>query len=544
MRPTLANPFYYLDNFQQVLDWVGLHHGDLLDATERAFLDRFQALPQAARALLVRLVMRKGVHFRASKLRYAEIGCPLAAAAPLVAEGWIDPAPALDLDALCRLLTRAELLAAFALPASLRKGELRDQLQPRAGEPRPLADWCPALAEQVFELKLEALCQRLRLLFFGNLRQDWSEFVLADLGIYRYEQVAFSPASRAFSSRAELDAYLALHQCRERLEAGEPAAALLSAIPAEPFASPWLESRRGKLLLKVGLQLERDGELALAAQVHAGNRYPGARARQIRVLERLGRTAEALVLGETAQAGPESESEAQQLERMLPRLRRAAGLPRLPRTAPAPLDELQLVLPRPPQGGRVEWAVAEHLAGTDAPVHYVENTLITGLFGLLCWEALFAPLPGAFCHPYHAAPADLARADFVSRRAALFAACLARLDDGSYAERIRQTWAEKHGLLSPFVVWPALDEALLERALACLPAAHLKRLFQRLLADLPNNRAGLPDLIQFWPAEGRYRLIEVKGPGDRLQDNQIRWLDYAVRHGLPVSVCYVRWAEP
>jgi sulfur relay (sulfurtransferase) complex TusBCD TusD component (DsrE family) len=38
-------------------------------------------------------------------------------------------------------------------------------------------------------------------------------------------------------------------------------------------------------------------------------------------------------------------------------------------------------------------------------------------------------------------------------------------------------------------------------------------------------------------------MIEVKGPGDRLQDHQTRWLEYCVEQGVPVSVCYVRWAE-
>lgn len=38
-------------------------------------------------------------------------------------------------------------------------------------------------------------------------------------------------------------------------------------------------------------------------------------------------------------------------------------------------------------------------------------------------------------------------------------------------------------------------------------------------------------------------MIEVKGPGDRLQDNQLRWLDFCAEHGMPVSVCYVQWAD-
>ncbi len=71
MRQPLENPFYYLDNFQQVLRWVGEHHGDLLLAPEQRFLEDFPVLPQASRALLVRMVMRKGELFRTGKLRYA-----------------------------------------------------------------------------------------------------------------------------------------------------------------------------------------------------------------------------------------------------------------------------------------------------------------------------------------------------------------------------------------------------------------------------------------------------------------------------------------
>jgi hypothetical protein len=55
------------------------------------------------------------------------------------------------------------------------------------------------------------------------------------------------------------------------------------------------------------------------------------------------------------------------------------------------------------------------------------------------------------------------------------------------------------------------------------------------------NRSGLPDLIQLWPGERRYRLIEVKGPGDRLQDNQIRWLSFCVAREIPVCVVKVSW---
>jgi len=35
-------------------------------------------------------------------------------------------------------------------------------------------------------------------------------------------------------------------------------------------------------------------------------------------------------------------------------------------------------------------------------------------------------------------------------------------------------------------------------------------------------------------------MIEVKGFGDRLQDNQIRWLAYCAEHGMPARVVHVQ----
>ncbi|KPX24294.1 Uncharacterized protein ALO70_03620 [Pseudomonas amygdali pv. eriobotryae] len=175
-------------------------------------------------------------------------------------------------------------------------------------------------------------------------------------------------------------------------------------------------------------------------------------------------------------------------------------------------------------------------------MHYVENALINSLFGLLCWKAIFAPLPGAFFHPFHSAPSDLYSPDFHQRRVALFDACLMQLESGEYLATIREHFQSKFGLQSPFVFWAALTPQLLEQALRCLPAEHLRHWFRRLLQDVKANRTGMPDLIQFFPEQRRYRMIEVKGPGDRLQDNQLRWLDFCAEHGMPVEVCYVQWA--
>ncbi|NPT43562.1 VRR-NUC domain-containing protein [Paraburkholderia sp. 1N] len=560
---------YYLLNFERALAWLAERYDDLLDAHEHGFLRDFAALPQPSRALLVRMLMRKGTLFRSSRLSYDEIGCPLQAVAPLAALGWVDTEPGLTLDDLFALTTRPELLLIFAdaialIPGakSLRKPDLLETLRPfyegggegeggeRGATAYPLSTWHSQPTDRVFHVAIAPLCERLRLMFFGNLQQDWSEFVLADLGVFQYEKVAFAPSSRAFQQRGDVDVYLALHECREALEwlptgdaEAEAIDELVAVIAAIDTSNPWLETRRAKLLFRIGQHCERQQNWPAALAVYARCAWPGARHRRLRVLERSEQFDDAFALATQAAAKPESEEEAQRVARMLPRLQRKRG-ERVARVAAArPVERSTLVLPRPDASQPVEYVARDHLTCDSAPVHYVENALINSLFGLLCWEPVFAALPGAFFHPFQRGPADLHAPDFHARRAEQFAACLAQLDSGAYRETILRHLQSKAGLQSPFVFWGLLTPELVALALDCLPAAHLKLWFERLLRDIRGNRSGLPDLIRFWPAERRYELIEVKGPGDRLQDNQIRWLAYCAQHGMPVRVLDVRWAD-
>lgn len=544
MNKVLENTFYYLDNFQRVLDWIAERYDDLLTGEERDFIACFSSLPQPARALFVRMVMRKGDVFRTSKLTYAEIGCTEEAARALLPTGWIAFDPVLTLDQLFELLVKPEIQRVFG-PAlhdrGARKAEQLEALRPAFSDPRPFSAWFRDAGDHAVTILVKPLCDRLRLIFFGNLHQGWTDFVLSDLGIYRFEEVEFSPSSRGFRSRRDIDHYLELQQCRDSLEAGKPLADVLAALPDPGAGNDWLNSRRERLLYQVGQQAERAQDWPAAHALYARCRYPGARARAIRVLEKNEQIAEAYALLLQAQAAPESEAEHQQLLRVAPRLQRRLGHPRTANRHVAAVDRIDLHLPMPAEDWWVEGVVRDHLTRDDAPVYYVENTLANSLFGLLCWPAIFSAIPGAFFHPFHHGPADLHSDDFVPRRAALFGACMTQLDDDSYRATIRRHFADKAGIVSPFVAWDFLDQALLDLALDCIPAAHLKKWFERILLDLKANRSGFPDLVQFWPAERRYNMIEVKGPGDRLQDNQLRWIDYCAEHAMPVSVCYLQW---
>lgn len=549
----LENPLYYLENMNTLVDWVAAHHSDLLTEFERARLASFRALPVAARALLTRMVMRTGDLFRVDKLNYPELPQPETdAVAELIAEQWLEPAPLLGLEDVFRLFTLAELRPLFAdwlaqnrLPKSLPKAQLREALAATLPEPEPVHRWFDQPVPQVVQVQDMALFDRIRLMFFGNLRQSWTDFVLVELGVQQYETVPFTPESRAFQHRAEVDSYLQMHQCRERLDAGEAAEEVWPDISA-PVDNSWLASRRNRLLLELGRQAERQGNSELALQAWAASGHREARLKQLRLLERLKRFEEAWAIAGQWQTGKLSDAETQGLERILKRLAPKMGAPK-PQAPTKPLiREITVTLPKP-DSGTVEQAALAHLTSESAPVFYVENTLINALFGLLCWRVIFKPIAGAFFHLFHIGPADLTREDFVARRQTEFDQCFALLETEAYRRIIRETFKAKQGLANPFVAWPVVTEDLLELAMECIPPAHLRALFDRLLTNVKEHRSGFPDLIRFIPngeaPEHRYEMIEVKGPGDRLQDHQRRWLAFFDQHGIPASVCYVRWQD-
>jgi hypothetical protein len=492
-------PFYYLENFSSALSWLRRRYQDLLDDAEQTFIVRFQSLPTLSAALLVRMIGRKGEQFYAAKLCYQEIGCPVAAAAALVEAGWLE------------------------------------------SEPHPQLDWCPQIPAITYRLLIRPLCERLRLLFFGDFDQDWSAFVLADLGIFKYEKVALDEGTRAFRTREHLDAFYALFTCRQLLEEGTAPAIVLQALPAAVADNQWIEERRCRLQFRIAQGCERERDFERALEIYRECQHPGSRLRVVRVLERLELAKEALQVASDIQERPADEVESQQVARMWPRLqRKAGGVARRSRVA-REWTTFQLVLPvseRPPE---LERAAGAALAEPDGPVHYVENGLINSLFGLLCWDAIFAPVAGAFFHEFQAAPADLHAPEFHARRARAFDECLGQLESDAYRATIRRNFEDKAGVQSPFVFWGMLADEMLSEALECLPREHLRACCERILANVRTNTAGLPDLVQFWPQQRRYRLIEVKGPGDRLQDNQTRWLKFCAARGIPVSVCHVSW---
>lgn len=546
--PELA-PDYYLKNFRFLLDWVEERYADLLNDDERYFIAAFKQLEPDAQCLLVRLSSRKGPLFRRDKLRYSEITSIDIAAQQLINAGLLHGDTHLDLQTLVAALTKPELLMLFSehLPGlkQARKEVLVASLATTFATSRSWQDWTDNQFGAAWYLDNQTIIRNLLLLFFGNSYQDLTEFVLQDLGLFRYENYTIDHQHRVFKSREELEQYQHLVTLREQLErdcSPDTLRQLATQLPPQT-SNERLQRRRAKLCNQLAYALERTNEHGLALQLYEQSHLPPARERRIRLLEKQHRYAEAWALLGQLLEQPLDEQELQVAQRIAPRIAKKLGAV-INKQLPVAICTQHCELPRMEneQGTvlRVEEVVRLSLDSANSPCVYAENALLGALFGLWLWPEMFRGIEGAFANPFQAAPLDLYQENFVSNRSGI-QALWESLESDHYRHALRQTWQDKQGIANHFVQWPFITRDLLDMALHTIPATHLKLIFERLLFDIKNNRSGLPDLIQFFPEQQTYRMIEVKGPGDRIQDNQQRWLEYFAQHQIPAEVCYVRW---
>lgn len=545
--PRVLAPLYYRDNFMRVLQAVHHQYYDLLTVPERQLISQFRALKPRAQALLVRMVMRRGTDFRRTQLHYHELGEPSHLVRTLVECGWLQANPNLTPTEFCQQCRLSELQhwarqqSELSLPPPLRKADWPGWLLTFQPTTKSWHQWWQKqIPCELFRLQHSTFYDTLKLLFFGSFRPGWDTFVIADLGYQRFPVVALAESTRAFQSRLEIDFSCQLQHCAEALANQHDPLQIIAQLPStHPNLSHWLWQRRERLYLQLAEQLERTHQLEQAGQHYAQCSAPGARLRWLRWLAKQGKYADLAKPLQQAYAAPEDEGEAMALGKLLGRVGRHLSYRPQPKPQPTPPTRQQLVLA--PSQQRVERAVSAHLHTPMKPVFWSENSLWNALFGLLFWPALFAPIPGAFFHPYQATPADLYRPDFVAKRKPLFDRQLTELAQSDSGQFLLARFDQYEGLTNHFVAWSALSREQLSWALMCIPKSHLSLICQRMLLNIKQHRSGFPDLIQLDLAAKHYQLFEVKGPGDRLQDHQLRWLWFFQQHAIPAQVIDVVW---
>ena len=164
---------------------------------------------------------------------------------------------------------------------------------------------------------------------------------------------------------------------------------------------------------------------------------------------------------------------------------------------------------------------------------HAEGAVFNSLLGLLFWDVIYAAeLPDVFRDPCQALPYDWDTDHFYAARRELVAVRLAEVrgwDRAQLAEAAVSAWLLHHGTVS-LVSWDLFtSEDSLRQCVLCLEPLGLASVLERMLQDHRSTRSGLPDLTLWNAQERTFRMVEVKGPGDKLSTKQIvRFHNYSI----------------
>ncbi|NXW12661.1 FAN1 nuclease, partial [Circaetus pectoralis] len=177
-------------------------------------------------------------------------------------------------------------------------------------------------------------------------------------------------------------------------------------------------------------------------------------------------------------------------------------------------------------------------------IHGEGSTFIT-LYGILMWDIIFMDdIPDVFRNSHQTSPLDLYTDSFYDNRRDVIEARLQQLHTASsetLANLIADIWTTQEGKAAALVNWGRfISLQQVQSLVSCLGGVFLSGVFRRLSKDLRHCRGGLPDLVVWRTHTNHFKLVEVKGPNDRLSHKQIIWLSELKKLGATVEVCHVQ----
>ncbi|CAJ1839037.1 unnamed protein product [Sphenostylis stenocarpa] len=442
--------------------------------------------------------------------------------------------------------------------------------------------------------KAESLMWRSERLFFLNGEQDISSFLLVDMGKIKYPAYNCIISEPIFSNRRNLLSYeeaIEVAQIMDEVLDANKIEVILRCIKiAEScvstdfldqystsesvssihhlFTASWVYSK----VITVGisfLEQERRYTDAINLLKWLLNVFPydlrrGYWTMRLSVdLEHLGRIDESLQVAENGLLDPWTRAGSRMaLQRRVLRLGKPPRRWKLPSFSRSALQKIPQVFVqgRPLNsdlGGKnryyneegkqcgVEELALHYYAGEGGGwqgVHAESGIWLT-IFGLLMWDVIYADVPNVFYTRFQNAPLDFGTDGFYAARKSIIESHLQHIRDGMAEEFLIKSWETHIGTACRGVNWDchSLDE--LRAVVTCVGGTCLASLCQFLAQDYRSWSSGMPDLL-LWRFHGEYsgdaKLVEVKGPSDRLSEQQRAWLLLLMDCGFAIEVCKVK----
>lgn len=173
---------------------------------------------------------------------------------------------------------------------------------------------------------------------------------------------------------------------------------------------------------------------------------------------------------------------------------------------------------------------------------HTESGIWLTIFGLLMWDIIFSDVPNVFCTRFQTAPLDLDTDSFYLVRKSHTESHLQKIHDGMAEEILITSWELHEGTACRGVNWGRHSLSELRAAVTCIGGPCVAAFCRHLAQDYRSWSSGMPDLL-LWRFQGKYRgeakLVEVKGPRDRLSEQQRAWLLLLMDCGFNAEVCKV-----
>ncbi|DBA85769.1 hypothetical protein WJX77_002675 [Trebouxia sp. C0004] len=447
------------------------------------------------------------------------------------------------------------------------------------------------------ELPMCSFINRVQRLFFLNEAQNLSSFLIADLGVAKYPSYAVTRSRSIFTTRQDLLDYEQALQHAAELDnaledmdtdaadkALQPAFAAINAdlhkqqpsacgggcsATQMPFflrySSAWVYAAMattGVSLMEKRKQWPQAVELLqqLLGGVCCLRRRGEWWTRLSVDLEHLGRPDESLEMAEAALADEwVINGDRVALQRRVLRLGKPPRRWKRPSWASVamreplevqiegqPLNSVLGVKSRFAGNGGDECSVEElalqyyaaETGGNWTGTH-AEGGIWATLFGLLMWDIIFMDVPDVFQTAFQTAPLDLGTVVFYPSRKDAIEARLSQVREGQGPALLQSCWREHHGEWCRGVNWDrhGLDD--LDSIAKCVGGQGLAAVCRLLAEDFSGWAGGMPDLLLWNVNTCKAKLSEVKGPRDRLSEQQRAWINALIDAEVDVEVLKV-----
>ncbi len=525
-------PFYYLDHFLEMVEFIESRLSKLLGPDEEKYLQDFSSLSKPAQGLHIRLTNRRARVFCTAEVSYPEITDQAAAIHELLNMDFIRYPQITDISDVWCSLKRSDLVAALKQTdptirgySTLCKDSLVELCEKKCDSTQFVANPAYLLKNRVATLDF------LLFLYFGKRRDSLQSFALRDLGIVktRSEQNEFQ--SR-FPDRSTATAAYFYSVLADEISTADPdalgkLAREMDLWPADPAAV-----YADRQLARLGARLERAQKLEDAVRVYKNCTSHPARERLCRIYYSSKRKQAAKELLREILVNPFSDEELLFAEdfyqrkfgthktSMLTEMLRAAEIIRI--------DESYRDAP--------EHAAVAHFKAAGCLAYRTENRIWNTLFGILFWDEL---QDGKTHNEFEVRPTQLINHSFGESQAANIERKLELLKTGSAISLVRATFENLYGEANGIFSWRRSDLTAIEALLNHGQPDSIIAILRHMVANPSEHRSGFPDLMIV--EDDTLAFIEIKAEGDQIRRNQLARMLALKSAGFAVRVVRVEW---